>query len=48
MLMRIVAGPEALQYVFGSIERMPEVVGFERISAVNRSLEYGAPPYMAG
>jgi hypothetical protein len=42
-----VAGPDALQYVFASVERMPEVVGFEWISAVNRSLEYAVPPYTA-
>jgi hypothetical protein len=45
MLWRLVAGPEALQFVFRGINQMPEVVGFEWFAAVNRSLEYGAPPY---
>ena len=47
MLMRLVAGPNALMYVFTSIDQMQQVVGFEWIASVNRSLEYGTPPRTA-
>ena len=47
MLARLVAAPEALNYVFAGVDRMQQVVGFEWIASVNRSLEYGAPPNTA-
>ncbi len=47
MLARLVAAPDALNYVFAGVDRMQQVVGFEWIASVNRSLEYGAPPYTA-
>jgi hypothetical protein len=46
MLNRIAAGPDAIRYVFSSVDRMQQVVGFEWIASVDRSLEYGAPPEM--
>jgi hypothetical protein len=47
MLSRIVAGPDALNYVISSADQMQQVVGFEWIAVVNRSLEYGVPPSTA-
>ena len=47
MLMRIMAGPEALQYVLVGVDEMKTVVGFEWIASVDRSLEFGTPPNTA-
>lgn len=47
ILSRVVVGPEALQSVFATADRMPQVVGFEWVADVNRALEYGAPPETA-
>jgi hypothetical protein len=44
MLSRLMAAPQALQYVFAQSAQMPQVVGFEWIASVDRSLEYGVPP----
>lgn len=44
MLMRIIAGPEALSYVFASTGQMAAAVGFEWLLDVDRSLEFGDPP----
>ncbi|MGC9529914.1 MAG: hypothetical protein ACP5G2_04760 [Candidatus Bipolaricaulaceae bacterium] len=44
LLGRIAAGPQALQYLFSSAGRMAEVVGFEWLTHVDRSLEFGEPP----
>jgi hypothetical protein len=44
MLARLVAAPDAFNYVFRAADRMPGLVGFEWMADVNRSLEYGAPP----
>jgi hypothetical protein len=44
ILSRIVAGPEAINYLFVSTGRMADVVGFEWLVDVDRSLEFGEPP----
>ena len=44
ILGRIAAGPEALTYVFVSAGQMADVVGFEWLLDVDRSLEFGDPP----
>jgi len=44
MLSRIVAGPEALTYIFAGAGRMADTVGFEWLLDVDRSLEFGDPP----
>jgi hypothetical protein len=44
MLARLMAAPQALQYVFSKADQMPQVVGFEWIASVDRTLEYGTPP----
>ncbi|MFC2106270.1 hypothetical protein ACFLS5_01110 [Candidatus Bipolaricaulota bacterium] len=46
ILGRIVAGPEALTYLFVSAGQMADVVGFEWLLDVDRSLEFGDPPDM--
>jgi hypothetical protein len=43
-LSRIVAGPQALNYVLLSAGQMRDVVGFEWFNDAITSLEYGAPP----
>lgn len=44
ILGRIVAGPEALMYLFVSAGRMADAVGFEWLVDVDRSVEFGDPP----
>ncbi|MFC2095088.1 hypothetical protein ACFLSW_01425 [Candidatus Bipolaricaulota bacterium] len=44
ILGRVVAGPEALTYLFASAGQMADVVGFEWLLDVDRSLEFGEPP----
>ncbi len=44
LLGRIVMGPEAMPYLWQSAGRMGEVVGFEWLLHVDRSLEFGSPP----
>jgi hypothetical protein len=44
MLMRLVAGPEALNYAFVGAGQMADAVGFEWLLDVERSLEFGNPP----
>ncbi|MEW6578239.1 MAG: hypothetical protein AB1435_03485, partial [Chloroflexota bacterium] len=44
MLMRIIAGPEALSYVFPNSGQMAASVGFEWLLDVDRSLDFGDPP----
>jgi hypothetical protein len=41
---RIAAGPEALTYLFASAGQMADLVGFEWLLDVDRSLEFGDPP----
>ncbi len=41
---RIAVGPEPLSYLWASAGRMAEVVGFEWLLHVDRSLEFGEPP----
>jgi len=44
ILGRIIAGPEALTYVFPGTGEMTEAVGFEWLLDVDGSLEFGDPP----
>lgn len=44
ILSRIIAGPEALAYAIHRAGRMTELVGFEWLLDVDRSLEFGDPP----
>ena len=44
VLGRIIAGPEALTYVFPGTGEMTEAVGFEWLLDVGGSLEFGDPP----
>ena len=44
MLMRLIAGPEALNYLLTSTGQMAGTVGFEWLLDVDRSLEFGDPP----
>ncbi len=44
MLGRIMAGPEALSYLYASAGNMADAVGFEWLVDVDRSLEFGDPP----
>ncbi len=44
LMSRIAAPPEALKYVVVSAGRMTELVGFEWLLHVDRSLEFGEPP----
>lgn len=44
MLMRLIAGPEALNYLLTSTGQMAGAVGFEWLLDVDRSLEFGGPP----
>ena len=44
VMSRIVAGPEAVSYLFVASGRMQDVVGFEWLLDVDRSLEFGDPP----
>ncbi len=44
MLSRFVTGPEALNHLFAGTGRMADLVGFEWLVDVDRSLEFGDPP----
>lgn len=44
ILSRIVAGPDALSYLYSSAGQMANAVGFEWLLHVDRSLEFGDPP----
>lgn len=46
ILNRIVSGPEAVNYLFSSTGMMLEAVGFEWLLDVDRSLEFGDPPWV--
>jgi hypothetical protein len=47
ILSRIVAGPDALSYLYSSAGQMANAVGFEWLLHVDRSLEFGDPPSVA-
>ncbi|MEW5825573.1 MAG: hypothetical protein AB1778_01970 [Candidatus Bipolaricaulota bacterium] len=44
ILNRVVAGPEAINYLSSGTGQMPDVVGFEWLVDVDSSLEFGDPP----